>query len=70
MGQLPCDDSNVVNFDGCSETCNVEAGFKCGGGTFKARDWCAEIWNDGLDYGQYECDQGNFNNADGCDQFG
>jgi cysteine-rich repeat protein len=32
MGTLPCDDSNVVNFDGCSEACNVEAGYKCGGG--------------------------------------
>lgn len=24
-----CDDGNSVNFDGCSATCTVEAGFTC-----------------------------------------
>lgn len=29
-----CDDSNTANGDGCSSTCTVEPGFKCGMGSF------------------------------------
>ncbi len=32
LGDEECDDGNNVNFDGCSDTCTVEPGFKCLGG--------------------------------------
>ena len=46
-----CDDGNTANGDGCSATCQKEAGEGCGNGA--------------LDAGE-ECDDGNTTNGDGC----
>ena len=39
MGENECDDSNLINGDGCSSTCKIETGYECKG-TF-----CWEIVN-------------------------
>ena len=39
---LPCDDGNLVNGDGCSNTCQVESGFFCVGGSPARRDTCSK----------------------------
>jgi cysteine-rich repeat protein len=31
--QLQCDDGNTISGDGCSSTCQIEAGFICAGGS-------------------------------------
>jgi cysteine-rich repeat protein len=35
-----CDDGNLVNGDGCSSTCTIEAGWDCGYGTPDIADFC------------------------------
>ena len=61
-----CDDGNLVDGDGCSATCIIEAGFTCikiGVGST-----CFETCGDGVDLGlgTHECDDGNLANGDGC----
>ena len=49
-----CDDVNVVDGDGCSAACEVEAPPNCGNGMLEPGDGEA-------------CDDGNTNDGDGCD---
>lgn len=37
---LACDDGNTINGDGCSSSCQVEAGFVCTGGSPTSKDSC------------------------------
>ena len=37
---LPCDDGNTISGDGCSSTCQVEAGWSCSGGSPTSKDIC------------------------------
>jgi cysteine-rich repeat protein len=37
---LPCDDGNTLSGDGCSSSCQVEAGYVCAGGSPQSRDTC------------------------------
>jgi len=46
-GFFQCDDGNIFDGDGCSASCEVEAGFQCIGGTANNRDTCLEICGDG-----------------------
>ena len=61
-----CDDSNVINGDGCSSTCQVETGMYCSGGSPTTFDICFEPCGDGRNAGYYACDDGNSINGDGC----
>lgn len=36
-----CDDGNLVNGDGCSANCVIEAGAQCGGGSISQADLCS-----------------------------
>jgi cysteine-rich repeat protein len=61
-----CDDGNLVNGDGCSDACVVEAGFHCtlvGFGTI-----CYTFCGDGVISPGETCDDGNPFEGDGCDQ--
>ncbi len=40
FGILECDDGNVLNGDGCSADCTVEAGYACSGGNTTSPDVC------------------------------
>ena len=35
-----CDDSNLVNGDGCSSVCETETGWICSGGSINSSDTC------------------------------
>ena len=77
-----CDDGNMVNGDGCSNTCSVEA--VCGNGIVESGETCDDgntVNGDGCSYtckveiavcgnGMVEsgesCDDGNMVNGDGC----
>ena len=62
-----CDDGNTDNWDGCSNTCQVELSASCGQGYFlNDQEVCQEICGDGLDFGWYECDDCNTASGDGC----
>ncbi len=56
-----CDDGNTAASDGCSATCQVEAGWSCPGGSS-----CAPVCGDGILAGPEGCDDGNSAPADGC----
>lgn len=45
MGQLACDDGNLINGDGCDSNCNIEPGFNCSGGNATQKDTCRNILN-------------------------
>ena len=68
FGYYECDDGNLVNGDGCDDTCTIEPGFECYDGTSINKDTCYEICGDGDDYYKYPCDDGNVINGDGCDK--
>jgi cysteine-rich repeat protein len=57
-----CDDGNADDDDGCSSTCEVEAGYSCSG----APSMCAPICGDGLVVGGEQCDDSNTVDDDGC----
>ncbi|AKU93779.1 hypothetical protein AKJ09_00443 [Labilithrix luteola] len=57
-----CDDGNVEGSDGCSSTCQVEAGWTC----VEAGKPCTTICGDGILAGKEECDDGNKAAGDGC----
>lgn len=40
FGLNACDDGNLEDGDGCSATCELEAGWTCSGGTIKKKDTC------------------------------
>lgn len=37
---MSCDDGNNINGDGCSNTCSIEAGWTCSGGSSNSKDIC------------------------------
>lgn len=37
---LPCDDGNTISGDGCSNTCSIEPGWTCSGGSGNSKDVC------------------------------
>eukprot|EP01116_Phalansterium_solitarium_P004656 TRINITY_DN156_c0_g2_i3.p1 TRINITY_DN156_c0_g2~~TRINITY_DN156_c0_g2_i3.p1 ORF type:complete len:466 (+),score=117.91 TRINITY_DN156_c0_g2_i3:51-1400(+) len=49
-----------VNGDGCDSSCNVEAGWTCGG------SGCKPVCGDGVIRGTETCDDGNSDPGDGC----
>ncbi|MGE0791002.1 MAG: DUF4215 domain-containing protein [Sandaracinaceae bacterium] len=49
-----CDDGNAMADDGCSATCDVEAGWSC----MTAGSACTEICGDGMVVGDEVCDDG------------
>jgi len=40
VGTEVCDDGDLVNGNGCTSTCTIEAGFECGGGSSTSADSC------------------------------
>jgi len=62
----PCDDGNVINWDGCTRLCQLENGWTCNGGTHINPDTCIEITGDCWRVGRETCDDGNLINGDGC----
>jgi fibro-slime domain-containing protein len=59
-----CDDGNAIAADGCSATCQVEAGWECLTPGAACR---AAACGDGLVAGTEDCDDGNALGGDGCD---
>lgn len=57
-----CDDGNVANGDGCSNTCITETGYNCAG----SPSFCNTVCGDGIVAGFEECDDGNRINTDTC----
>ena len=57
-----CDDGNRVTGDGCSDTCEVEAGYLCDG----VPSVCTTVCGDGTRAGDEECDDGN-TETEACD---
>lgn len=55
-----CEDANLNNGDGCSETCVAEPGFDCASGV------CVPRCGDGLVVGDERCDDNNGTPGDGC----
>lgn len=43
FGLLQCDDGNLVNGDGCDNTCAVESGWYCYGGSSTTADECIYV---------------------------
>jgi len=66
-GSEVCDDGMPASFDGCSDKCKVECGYKCTGGSTTAPDECEATCGDGiLAFGAETCDDGNTADGDGC----
>jgi len=72
-----CDDMNLAINDGCSDSCTIEVGWHCQGGSNAPiqeadanMDICEPICGDKLRVGSeirtLKCDDGNRNNQDGC----
>ena len=72
-----CDDQNLAIDDGCSDTCTVEDGWHCQGGSMAPtqhaeawKDVCTPICGDKLRVGteldKLSCDHGNRDDFDGC----
>jgi cysteine-rich repeat protein len=60
------DDGNLLNNDGCDNSCKVEFGYQCMGGTLTTPDVWALEWGDGRRTENEECDDDNKANNDGC----
>ena len=62
-----CDDGNTNALDGWDSSWNVEVGWACGGGSPTTKDYCGEIWGDGIRYNSKSkyWDDGNYNDNDG-----
>lgn len=56
-----CDDSNYVSNDGCSDTCQTEAGYSCP--VFGQN--CSPVCGDGMTLANEACDDGSDDNI-GC----
>jgi len=62
-GVEACDDSNVSNGDGCSDSCAIESGYLCSG----TPSVCHEVvCGDGVIDSPEECDDDGTANGDGC----
>jgi cysteine-rich repeat protein len=57
-----CDDGNSTPGDGCSDSCQIEAGWYCP----TAGSSCSAVCGDGVVFGAETCDDGNDNAGDGC----
>ncbi len=57
-----CDDGNLLNGDGCTSQCTVEAQWNCP----LFGQPCTAVCGDGVKKGQEECDDGNTASNDGC----
>lgn len=57
-----CDDGNLVNGDGCSNTCTVEPSFTCSNTSPSSCNVCGN----GTKVSYEACDDGNISNGDGC----
>jgi cysteine-rich repeat protein len=53
--------------DGCSDTCTVEPGYTCTGGTPSTPDSCSNNCGDGIKVSVEICEDGNTDDGDGCD---
>lgn len=62
-GAEVCDDGNIFSDDGCSSTCEVEAGWNCLVGEPTV---CTPMCGDGTIADEEECDDGNTQGDDGC----
>ena len=58
-GEEQCDDSNPNDNDGCSSTCQIEAGWDC---VDSNPSLCSPICQNGLASGSEECDQDDLRN--------
>src|SRR5690606_22003285 len=61
-GSEQCDDSNVMSGDGCSESCQLEAGWDCS----QVGGKCTALCGDSMIVGLEDCDDGNTASGDGC----
>jgi len=61
-GNETCDDGNIIPGDGCSATCQTEAGFTCTG----TPSVCTTSCGDDITAGSETCDDGNIIPGDGC----
>lgn len=43
FGLVECDDGNLVNGDGCSDSCEIELDWTCTGGTPTSKDVCTYV---------------------------
>jgi len=59
-----CDDSNLVNLDGCSSLCTVETGWTCSNSPSPSS--CFPICGDGNNVQGESCDDGNVIGTQGC----
>jgi cysteine-rich repeat protein len=62
-GPETCDDGDTTPGDGCSATCQLEAGWSCAG----APSVCGEVCGDGNIVGGESCDDSDATGGDGCD---
>ena len=68
VGNEQCDDTNAVDGDGCSTSCQVEPDKFCYGGTASSSDQCfLLVCGDDKTGGTEGCDDGNLQPNDGCD---
>ncbi|CAD8090863.1 unnamed protein product [Paramecium sonneborni] len=81
-GYEQCDDGNLIENDGCNNTCEFQCHFACLNcdngkclecdhylGYFKSNKQCASACGDGLwEQNTEQCDDGNLINQDGCDK--
>ena len=65
QGDEECDDDNMIDGDGCSSSCVVEAGFACQ--KTSAGDVCSNGCRNGTKESGEGCDDGNDYEGDGCD---
>jgi len=56
-----CDDNNIRDLDGCSQSCKIESGFAC-----TPTGDCFTVCGDGVVMGKESCDDDNQLNGDGC----
>ena len=63
-GAEACDDGNLVNGDGCSDHCTVEAHYTCTG--WPSTCTCSGSCGNGIKECTEGCDDGNNINGDGC----
>jgi cysteine-rich repeat protein len=63
IGQEDCDDGDMNSGDGCSMSCQFEAGFECAG----VPSLCRPVCGDGMTVGAESCDDSNTHDGDGCD---
>jgi len=66
FGTFPCNDGNLVNYDGCSKSCQVEEGFYCYQKSAYDLSTCVEYCGDKYDFETYPCEDGNLIKYDGC----